>query len=1122
MKKSLVTLSLLLTFILSNSLFAAWDFGVAWIEREEKYPNPKDADGAANRPAPGDLLNWTAHFYCNSSSGTGSSTACIKWYVNTVELASHTQTFERVNGRYYQDRFQWRVPSNYTYDFTKPLTNTLKVAMLLLNGSDARPSNDAKQIYLDAMTFLVKVSTNTFYKYTTPGSKSFYDYLEESIQFSEGRYAAMSYPLAPYGIIDRYRVDRIVLMNENSDPTKFWGNENYYTTLAYSEGDSYGGYLGNPYDWIGQTFFYNNNGVFSNMGLGAACHETGHSLCFPDTYRFNMSAEKNKVFNRAYTCNWADPPGKEDIMRYCYNGTKDVFTELACCAINLHAGEQRRYPPEMHNGKAGWMFAWLPTNILVRVYGKNGRELDGLPIKFYRGTGNAYEMAFENTTPAITLTYHDGAKITPAYSYDNNNLYYNSFIIEIPGNDYRRFNVIDSLRLNYAYIKGGAETATFSFTNTSWTAAEPTSVTLGDGSGKTDKSTLKIKTEYPSNATKIRWAYSLEGLKNAFWQDIQPEINIMLDRTGDLKIYVQTLSSDNIMSAPVMREISYNNEVDYDFGLAWLERTPKYGIGKYDIGSTYRPEPGDHLTWTANIYCNTDQTNDAQQIIVDWYVNTKHEATHTNSFPVLRGLYTDDFQWTMPDSYVYDFTKPLTNIITATLRYVDGYSDLNPSNDVLNIHMDALTFGVTVVKDTFDKYTRKKKSFYDYMNDTLNYMNAQYARAKSVIAPYGIIDRYRVGYLRHQTGQNFNINDPYSTNCTTQLVFNEGGSLGAFFNAPYYWIGQTFSSGIFDMAGHGALCHETGHSMQLPDTYRFDLSPENNAVNGQRYGCNWMDPPGMQDIMRFCYDGWDDCFCGPGPFAANLQAGVYRKTPPELYSNAYCNSVGWMFEYLPTNIVIKVFNVDGRELDSIPITMHRGSAGGYYMHFDDSTHEWWRQYTKGGLTFEPNFRYDNDKIFENCFLLTFRCTGLPWTVLDQLRINYLCMTQSSTNSIVFSYTNNFAVAEITGLTLNDGAAETTSTNVTLALKVSSSTRKARWAFSEEELENTEWGDTFTSKEITLPEEEGTYTVYAQVLSRSFVPSYVKSAQITLVPEPVSFLLFLLTAVMLRKKEKSTK
>ena len=1117
MKKSLLLIIFALAVCFQAS--AAWDLGIAWIERTEKYPNPKDADNVFNRPAPGDVLHWTANIYSNSEYETGEVTAYLKWSVNTKLEAVHTQTFSKAVG-IYTDGFAWTVPENYTYDFTRPLTNKLSVTMSYKNAArDNNRSNDSKEIFLDAMTFNVKVYTNTFWKYTVKGNspKSFYDNLEDTIKFMNGRYAAMTYPLAPYGIIDRYRVDHVELMNTAKDPTRFQGNENYYTTVSYSEGDDYGGYLGNPYDWIGQTFLWYDNGVFSTMGHGALCHETGHSFGFPDTYRFNMSAENNKVFGEAYTCAWGDPKGKEDIMRYCYNGTKDVFTELECATINLKAGSQRRYPPEMHNGVKGWMFACLPTNICIKVYGENDHELCLAEILIYRGTGSGYELAFGNTTPSYTLTYDQGARFKPSYSYDNNNLYYNSFIFKLPGDDKSDYKIIDSLRLNYEFLRGQSDVCVFSFTNANYKAAEPTSIVINDGSGITYTHENELHLKYPSNASKIRWAYSEAGLSSAGWVDISEDLDIFLAKSGKFNLYFQTLSDDCVLSDVYVREIIVS--ADWDFGLAWLERTPKYGIGKYDIGSTYRPEPGDKLTWTANIYCNTSLTNDPIDVVVDWYVNTKKEASHTNSYKIIRALYQDDFQWTMPDTYVYDFTKPLTNIIRAVISYPEGYYDNNVTNNVLDVYMDALSFGVTVVDATFEKYTKSsKKSFYDYMNETINYMNAQFARAKSVLAPYGIIDRYRVGYLKRQASPYTSINPPDSTNCTTQLFFNEGGSMGAFYNAPYYWIGQTFASGIFDMSGHGALCHESGHSLQLPDTYRFDLSEENNKVNGKAWGCKWMDPEGMQDIMRFCYDGWGDIFCGVGPAAANLQAGVYRRSPPEIYSNEFCYSVGWMFQYLPTSIVVRVHNTDGRELDQIPIQIYRGGGEGYYMQFPDSHYEWRKIYQKGGIRFEPNCRYDNAKIFENCFMISLRCTGTPFDILDVLRLNHLCMLQNSTNTVVFSYTNDFKTAEITSLKLNDGASETLSRDVTLTLATDNATRKARWAYSKEELEETEWENSFTVKAITLPEEEKKYTVYAQVLSRDFVPSYTESAEITLVPEPgLIFALCALIVFGLRKR-----
>ena len=152
-------------------------------------------------------------------------------------------------------------------------------------------------------------------------------------------------------------------------------------------------------------------------------------------------------------------------------------------------------------------------------------------------------------------------------------------------------------------------------------------------------------------------------------------------------------------------------------------------------------------------------------------------------------------------------------------------------------------------------------------------------------------------------------------------------------------------------------------------------------------------------------------------------------------------------------------------------------------------------------------------------MLTMRCSGLPWTILDVLRLNYLCMMQGSTNVIVYAYTNKFTTAEITSLKLNDGAAETTDRNVTLTLTTDNGTRRTRWAFSEEELEKTAWEESYTEKAITLPEEEGQYTVYAQVLSKSFVPSYTKSASITLIPEPLGAAGYLLVLLGLATRKK---
>ena len=157
MKRS--PLFVILALAISFQALAAWDLGIAWIERTEKYPNPKDADGSWNRPAPGDTLHWTANVYSNSEDETGEVTAYLKWIVNTKLEAVHTQTFAKAVG-IYQDTFTWTVPENYTYDFTRPLTNKLSVVMSYKDAvRDNNRSNDSKEIFLDAMTFIVKAYT---------------------------------------------------------------------------------------------------------------------------------------------------------------------------------------------------------------------------------------------------------------------------------------------------------------------------------------------------------------------------------------------------------------------------------------------------------------------------------------------------------------------------------------------------------------------------------------------------------------------------------------------------------------------------------------------------------------------------------------------------------------------------------------------------------------------------------------------------------------------------------------------------------------------------------------------------------------------------------------------------
>ena len=563
--KFLSCLFLLAFFAKANE---KWDVGIAWLERSPKYPVPMKAVGESNWPKIGDELTFTAHLYNNSKEGTLPSDLKVKvtWTVNTKIIGETEAAFK--DSPFTESSIKWTVPQNYTYDFSKTITNYVEAALAFSNGTEDREAaNNKLAVCLDALVFKVKVNKQTFEKYTEKEGLSFFDRMNENLKWMNDRFATAIYPLSPYGIIDRYRVDTVELTDEETEPNLWHGDPEATTRLFFNEGGKVGAFFNAPYYWIGQTFCFVKgavtNGIFSTMGIGAVTHEAGHSLQLPDTYIFDISEKANEVTHEAIGCDWMDANGLIDIMRYPYS--KDSrFTELSAVAANTQAGVFRRQTPEIMNvdGKRleGWMFRCLPKKVNVRYFSAEGQELpDGLPVSIYRGDRRDYHVMIPKDGLFLKTEYKKGGiSFDPEFDKsDKPNIGKNTYLVKLDLPNGKSFTkILDQLRFNYRYIKGEKESQTFAFTN-SFATISITSVELHvtkDGSGLV----LKIGTNNPEG-TLVRYAASPDALKKTSFFPLTDGILLPNNlQEGCHELFLQALSKDGFESS--IRKIHF----DYD------------------------------------------------------------------------------------------------------------------------------------------------------------------------------------------------------------------------------------------------------------------------------------------------------------------------------------------------------------------------------------------------------------------------------------------------------------------------------------------------------------------------------------------------------------------------------
>jgi hypothetical protein len=549
----------------------------------------------------------------------------------------------------------------------------------------------------------------------------------------------------------------------------------------------------------------------------------------------------------------------------------------------------------------------------------------------------------------------------------------------------------------------------------------------------------------------------------------------------------------------------------FDIETAWIERYPKDYNPMNQLGSNDRPQPGETNWWELHIYNNSSGTSTLYS--VTWYINQMPVGSNTLSTLAPQALATASNRWIVPLDYTYDFSQPLTNILTAVIT---APGDTRTNNNTLSVYMDALTFQIGVYTGTFWQYTiQDDMSFYERLNILFARLNRKLGDAGFSQSSHGILDRYRIDtvYISHNKMEGLYYTHPYQT---IRSYFSEEGGGGGYYNYPYYFIGHTFkwgNNGIFSVMGMDAFIHEAGHATQLPDIYNFNVQGKYNFINpGVAVPCDWMDPPGKFDIMRSPYNGENSVFTIYEALGANLQPGIQRPVPPSMIGGPGGTNFGYIFRDLPQLVEFKLYHSDGRELDGVPMQTYRGSLikEGIFPNLCFADNVYHQGTYHNGYTFDPQFVQleSFEGKMTNCFQVVVRGTSNEYFhVLDMPRFNYMYW-MGHTSTVTFVHTNTYVTSDITAFTINDGETWTEQRYVTLALDITAPPRRMKVANSIDEIIGGNWMPYGNPIGWTLPDVLGWHTVCVQVISHDFVPSEIATARIELIPEPCVLLALL--------------
>lgn len=361
------------------------DLSVQWIERTPRYPRycldysrglPELCPGsedAKHYPDPGEIVTFTAHI-ANQGVLTSPATSAL-W---TVGQAAHLpgDIPALAPGMTATLAITWPWPA-------EPLTVTLSIDPAASLGEITR-SNNARSQRNDALYLDIAVHPLVYAAFSRrpnlAGSWSFHDWIQAQFDAMNANLAAATYPAAPRGVLDRVRIDRIVV-------TEALGGDIVTSTLGFDgrwtfrvdeddpdtpedEGalsaEAYARAFANTIDW----------------GL---IHELSHQLGVIDLYQLNVFGSfQNELLEADGLPSllgflWPNPGlmGGGDRGEH----PADSYSEHTALALNRNAGLRRGYYGE-------YLYD-LPPSTSLLVLDNRGQPLPAAQVALYQTEGGA-------------------------------------------------------------------------------------------------------------------------------------------------------------------------------------------------------------------------------------------------------------------------------------------------------------------------------------------------------------------------------------------------------------------------------------------------------------------------------------------------------------------------------------------------------------------------------------------------------------------------------------------------------------------------------------------------------------------------------------------------------------
>ncbi len=469
------------------------DVNVTYIERTPRY----DYNAAKNNPAVGDVVTFTGHI---KNWGPGALAAIeYQWLIDGAEVASGTLTNVAENEeRTVTRQWTWAAGNHRVKLVADP-------NHLIAESSESNNTIDDRINSIIAGFWVEQSVYNYFHQYQKDlgiGANSWEDWIQRQMAKQNQLYEQAIWPNSPQGVLDRVRIDKIVLVADGALPL--------HGGLATNNPDLWDRTIDLMWGFPSanalppaSTFYANHTSTSETNPFyieQSLLHELGHARYLIDSYGFDVhntsSHHSVQIYEGAtYVAGSAYMPflAWGEVLHYNVNGGVMsgpygfMWSPYEAGALNLIAG--RRAGGGNYNAPSniGIYLQDLPQRNHLKLTGAGGVPRVNANVRVYNCTSGPgwYGKTFDNTYDQEYTTDSDGDIHLPRNPFSTGNIQHtygiaNSvMILRIQQGPTIWYRFVEAAEFNMQYWAGNTQDAYY-------TLELPGTVGDGDADGLPD------------------------------------------------------------------------------------------------------------------------------------------------------------------------------------------------------------------------------------------------------------------------------------------------------------------------------------------------------------------------------------------------------------------------------------------------------------------------------------------------------------------------------------------------------------------------------------------------------------------------------------------------------------